>query len=207
MMGRFVTEIATCSVIRWMTPAMLAWGLVGCSRTPDEPAGASRTASSARAKAYEPLSWAPSAVWTVKESGSGERKAVYRVAPVGDDKDEAEIMVMHFGTGSQGDVEASYAQWYAQFDGDAKALAKHERFESGPMKVRIVEWAGTYKVPLGPQGPKGRPAMQVIKEGYRIVGGVVETPKRGNWFFRLVGPDDTVQAARSDFVAMVKAAH
>jgi len=206
MMGRIVTEIAICSAIRWMVPAMLAWGAVGCSRTPDEPEGVTRSAASAKAP-YEPLRWTPPGMWTVKESStSGQRRAVYRVTPVGDDKDEAEIMVMHFGTGSQGDVEANYAQWYKQFDGDAKALAKHESFESGPMKVRTVEWQGTYKVPLGPQGPKGRPAMQVIKKGYRIVGGVVETPKRGNWFFRLVGPDDTVQAARSDFVAMVKSA-
>lgn len=151
--------------------------------------------------------WTPPEMWTVKESATkGARRAVYRITPVGDDKDEAEVMVMHFGTGSQGDVEANYAQWYAQFDGDPKAIAEHETFETKGGTARTIEWAGTYKVPMGPQGPKGRPAMQVIKEGYRIVGAVVETPERGNWFFRLVGPDDTVRAARSDFVAMVKSA-
>jgi hypothetical protein len=35
---------------------------------------------------------------------------------------------------------------------------------------------------------------------------VVRTKDRGNWFFKLVGPDETVQAARSAFRRMVESA-
>ena len=39
-----------------------------------------------------------------------------------------------------------------------------------------------------------------------MIGAVVHTKDRGNWFFRLVGPDATVQAAKSDFFAMIESA-
>jgi hypothetical protein len=186
-----------------MIAALVGAG-VGCSRTPEE-LGTSRPSASAEAP-YAPLQWDAPEVWTLKESPSwGPRKAVYRVAPVGDDKDEAEVMVMHFGTGAKGDVEANYEEWYRQFDGDPKATATHWEV-AGAHRVRLVEWSGTYKVPMGPDVRPGRPAMQVIKQGYRIVGGVVLTEDRGNWFFRLVGPDATVQAAKPDFVAVLESA-
>ncbi len=67
--------------------------------------------------------------------------------------------------------------------------------------------AGTYKVSLGPAvGPKKKSAMQMVKEKWRLYGAVVRTKDRGNWFFKLVGPTDTVQAAQSGLEAMLQGA-
>lgn len=184
---------------------MLAWvAHVGCSRTPEElaPAQSARPAAE-----VPPLVWTRPPTWTEHPSpSSGPRKATYRVAPVGDDKAEAEVWVMFFGTGHQGDLENNLVQWYEQFDGDPKAVEERKSFDAGPLKVTTIEWPGTYRVPMGPTSPKGRAPMQIIKKDYRLLGAVVETPDRGNWFFRMVGPDDTVESARSAFQTMLQSA-
>ena len=45
---------------------------------------------------------------------------------------------------------------------------------------------------------------QVIKENWRGIGVGVRAPDGDLWFFRLVGPDDAVQSARSPFLAMLE---
>ena len=66
---------------------------------------------------------------------------------------------------------------------------------------------GTYKVDLTPN-PRGkkRSVVQMVKKNHRLYGAVVRTPDRGNWFFKLAGPDETVLAARSAFRAMLESA-
>lgn len=178
---------------------------VGCSRTPDELPATEQTARPSPEVA--PLAWTRPPTWTEHPSPStGPRKATYKVAPVGDDKAEAEVWVMFFGTGHQGDVETNVGEWYKQFDGEPKTVEKRETFKAGALDVTWVEWPGTYKVPMGPAGPGGKAPMQMIKKDYRLIGAVVQTPDRGNWFFRMVGPDDTVEAARSAFRSMVETA-
>lgn len=177
---------------------------VGCSRTPEELAPA---ASERPAVEVPPLTWTRPPTWTEHPSpGPGPRKATYKVPPVGDDKAEAEVWVMFFGTGSKGDPETNVAEWYKQFDGDPKSIEKREELKVGALEVTILEWPGTYQLPLGPAGPAGKPPMQMIKESYRLLGAVVRTPDRGNWFFRMVGPNDTVESSRSAFRAMLESA-
>jgi hypothetical protein len=48
--------------------------------------------------------------------------------------------------------------------------------------------------------------MQMVKENWRLLGAVVKTPDRGNWFFKLVGPNETVQAARATFRTLIESA-
>ena len=75
----------------------------------------------------------------------------------------------------------------------------------GSFKVETVEVKGTYKIDLGPKlGPGKRPPAQMVRENYRLVGAVVKTPDRGNWFFKMVGPDESVLAAKSAFRAMLE---
>ena len=184
---------------------VLMWVVVGCSTTPDEPGPGPRATQSAE-PAYAPLDWTPPATWTVKETANDrERRAVYRVPPVGDDKAESEVMVMHFGTGAQGSVETNLKEWNKQFDGDPLASAERVERTAGKHKLLLVEWTGRYSVPMGPK-VKGRSAMQVVKDDYRMVGAVVQTESRGNWFFRLVGPNDTVLASKQEFISMLETA-
>ena len=55
-----------------------------------------------------------------------------------------------------------------------------------------------------PMGPNQRRAAHVIKENWRAIGAVVITEDRGRWFFRLVGPNDTVEGTRSAFMTMLE---
>ncbi len=67
--------------------------------------------------------------------------------------------------------------------------------------------SGTYAIPLTPTPPGRKTSpVQMVKKKWRLYGAVVRTPDRGNWFFKLVGPDETVQAARSAFRAMLETA-
>ena len=44
----------------------------------------------------------------------------------------------------------------------------------------------------------------MLKEDWRAIAAGVETKDRGNWYFQLVGPNDTVLAARSSFHDMLR---
>lgn len=189
--------------------SLAAIGVLACSRTPaePEPAPAASVASGAEPSgpAVAPLVWEVPGSWTVLDvprSATSPRKAGYKLPKAGDDKEDAEVNVFFFGTGSQGDPEKNFKEWFGEFDGDVGAQAKRESFEVRGMKVETVEVAGTFKIALGPKiGPKKKAPMQMVKQNFRMVGAVVRTPDRGNWFFKMTGPDETVQAARSGFRA------
>ncbi|APR75575.1 Hypothetical protein A7982_00921 [Minicystis rosea] len=144
--------------------------------------------------------------WTKLQSPpSGPKKASYRIEKVGNDKEEAELNVFFFGTGSKGDPAPNFKEWFSQFDGDAGASAKREELEIRGFKIETVETAGTYKIALTPP-VKGRkqPPVAMVKNNYRLYGAVVKTKDRGNWFFKMTGPDETVQSAKSAFRAMLE---
>ena len=125
----------------------------------------------------------------------------------GDDGEEAEATVSFHGTGAKGDPASNFKEWFGQFDGDVGATAAREKLRARTLDVETVEVTGTYKIALT-RAPRGRkaPGVQMVKKQWRLYGAVVKTPDRGNWFFKLTGPDDTVQAARSAFRAMVESA-
>jgi hypothetical protein len=169
--------------------------LVACSRAPAEPDA--RPAPSAE-PAAAPLLWDAPGTWTRLETPpAGPQKASYRIAKTGNDKEDAELSVLFFGTGAKGDPAPAFKGWLDQFDGDAAGSAKREELDVKGFKVETVEVAGTYKIGLTPpaRGHK-KSAMQMVKDHFRLYGAVVKTPDRGNWFFKLTGPDETVQSAK-----------
>jgi hypothetical protein len=189
-------------------PALLALAaLFSCKKAADEPTGS--TATAAPVSTIAPLVWDVPPGWTRVQTPSANSgvKAGYRVSPTGEDKEEAEVGVYFFGTGSKGDPAQAFKAWFDQFDGKVGDTAVRESFEAHGLKVETVEVMGTYKVPLT-STPHGRraPPVQAVKAHFRLYGGVVKTTDRGNWFFRMVGPDDTVQASRSQLRAMMESA-
>lgn len=176
----------------------------GCSRTPDEPEAARVSASPQLA----PLGYRVPPSWPKSEaSDTGPRRAGYKVPTVGDDKEEGELLVLFYGAGSAGDRDKIWDEWFGQFDGDAKKEAKRSTFEVKGMQVETFEIAGSYKLNMGPKRPgMTKSPVQMVKEHFRMIAAVVHTKDRGNWFFRLVGPDATVQAAAGDFRAMLESA-
>ncbi|HVY48797.1 MAG TPA: hypothetical protein VHB21_23070, partial [Minicystis sp.] len=173
-----------------------------------EPDAPDRGAVQTAAPAVPPLRWKPPPTWTLLPPEHGTpRKAVYKTPKAGDAKAEAEVEVDFFGTGAPGDVEKTFGAWRAQFDaGDAGAPVRAP-LEGARFPAETIEAAGKYAVAIGPQmGRAKKSAMQMVREHYRLLGAVVKTPDRGNWFFKMTGPEDSVQAARSAFLAMVRAA-
>jgi len=185
-----------------------AASLAACNRTPAEPEPTAAAADT-NAPAVTPLAWEAPGTWTLVTEGqrSGSKKAVYKVPKAGNDKEEAELTVFFFGTGSEGDVAKRFSEWFGEFDGNAGEAAQRESFDVRGMKVDLVDTFGTYKIALGPKvGPRKKAPMQMVKENWRLLGAVVKTPDRGNWFFKLVGPNETVQAARATFRTLIESA-
>lgn len=180
----------------------------GCSRAPAEPDPPPSTASVSTTSAVAPLQWTVPGSWTTLDvPRSGPLKAGYRIPKVGNDKEEASLEVYFFGTGAAGSPDKQFLEWFHQFDGDVGPTAKRDKFTASLLEVETVEVSGTYKIPLGPAvGPKKKAPMQMVKENFRLLGAVVKTPDRGNWFFKLAGPSDTVDAARGAWRSLLESA-
>jgi hypothetical protein len=180
-----------------------------CNRAASEPEG---SAPPATMPGLAPVVWDTPGSWTTVNAPnaprSDARKASYNVPKAGNDKEEAEVLVTFNGTGDKGDPAKTYKEWFDQFDGNLGPTAKREEFVNGHgLKVEMVEVAGTYKVALAPPvGPQKKAAVQMVKNDFRLVGAVVKTPDRGNWFFKLTGPNETVQSARSALRTLLESA-
>jgi len=179
--------------------------LAACSHAPAEPDAPASSATSAPGVA--PLLWDAPGSWTKLElpPHPGPKRTSYRINPVGNDKEEAEMNVFFFGTGARGDPAPTFKEWLDPFDGKPNEDAKHDAFEVKGFKVESVEYQGTYKMALTPPG-RGmkRAPVNMVKKDWRMYGAVVRTTDRGNWFFKLTGPDETVQSAKSAFRAMLE---
>ncbi|WP_437301899.1 hypothetical protein [Sorangium sp. So ce388] len=193
------------SLARAALVVVVALAVPACSRSAPEPEPSPPPAASG-APAAAPLAWDVPGSWAALEvPRAGPRKALYKVPRAASDKEDVEVQVLSFGLGNQGDVEANFQEWFAQFDGDVGAKARRESFEVHGMRVETVEVAGTYTIALGPKaGARKRASVEMVKDGYRLLGAAVRTPDRGNWFFRMVGPDETVQWARSAFRGLLE---
>ena len=200
-----------CSLILIVVAAL------GCNRSPAEPFPAASTSAAVPATSAtvteEPgpkgLEWISPPGWTIdKAVDSGDSRSKYTIAPVGNDTTPAEMQVRFLGRGPKADFYAELRDWMAEFDGNVAADARRQEFEVGDIHVRTVEVTGTYKQPMGPPiGPKKKAPAYVIKQGWRSIMAAASAGNRGVWLFRLIGPDDTVQAARSGMDRMLRSVH
>jgi hypothetical protein len=123
------------------------------------------------------------------------RRAQYAVPGAGGAED-GELAVFYFGQGQGGGVEANLDRWYGQFTqpdgGSTRASASRERRTVGTLAVTVTRARGTFAGGMpgaGPSTPRPR---------WALLGAIVETPG-GLWFFKLTGPEATVEAARRGF--------
>ncbi len=133
--------------------------------------------------------------WTAPSNwkAQGERPmrlATYQVP------ESAECAVYYFGQGQGGGVQANIDRWIGQFQGSKTAPKVDKRTISG-LKVTTVDVSGAYNGMGGPRAPEGPP-----KEGYRLLGAIVEGPQ-GSVFFKFTGPAKTVAANQSGFEKML----
>lgn len=177
----------------------LLLAMTGCESAPAEPTPSRPKPVQERAPSLE---WTAPPTWNVERTAeSGEYRAKYSIPTSGDAKHPAELLVSRIGNA---DVEERLEALLADFEGPGKEAAKREELTVGELTVSVLEVGATYKFPMGPPiGPNKKAPAHVIKDNWRAIGAGVKTKDRGNWFFRLVGPSDTVEGARSAFMAML----
>jgi hypothetical protein len=175
---------------------------MGCNqRAPEPEPSPVRTAAAPDAAS---LRWEAPASWALEKSAEkGLYRAKYTVPAQGDAPNPAEVLVTRVGKGAASELDAPLDELRSDFEGpEAAKAARRERTVRG-FELRELEVAGSYKFPMGPRVKK-RAIAQVIKENWRGIGVGVRAPDGDLWFFRLVGPDDAVEAARSPFLAMLE---
>ncbi len=164
------------------------------------PAAAASATATVKVSAAGLVYALPSA-WTATPITSTMRKAQYKLPAPKSGIEDGELAMFYFGTGQGGDVAANIDRWIKQMtpEGDAKSSSAGpaEPFAVGDFKVTMVDANGTYA-----SGMPGGGAMQP-KPGWRLLGAVVEG-KGGPWFFKAVGPKETIGAAEKEFLAMLK---
>jgi hypothetical protein len=162
---------------------------------PAMPSGASTTAAGGGAAAEpDDLAWDAPATWVSAPNPSPMRKATYKIPKAGGDTEDAELAVSSAGGG----VDANIKRWEQQF-GDAKA--KTEQRTVNGLKVTVVEIKG--KIASG--GMMGMPGS-AAKDNQMLLGAVVDGGDRQH-FFKMVGGEKTVTAAKKDFDKFVSSLH
>ncbi len=194
-------------------PAPMAPAASSTPAAPSAPAGDAATADSAARAAVDASAWRTSmsaddptvlecaglkgpkpASWAWTKPSMQFRTLQYAVPGGADSTAAAELVVSVFVAGDGGPLDANIERWRRQFRvGDGFAEATRSSTEVGPLAVEWVELAGDY-MSMGAPAPKN---------GFRQLAAIVQAPGR-NVFFRLVGPDATVEANRADFTRLIE---
>lgn len=135
--------------------------------------------------------------WERQRPRSEMRALQYSIPKVEGDEGKVEFIVFYFG-GQGGGVDENLARWRAMFQ-DAKDEGKTEKFESSGLKITTLDISGTYKDRPFPASPD-----VTLREKYRLLAAVVDTPDDGPYFFRIVGPEKSVAAQAEHWTTMLK---
>jgi hypothetical protein len=144
------------------------------------------------------LTWSVPAGWSTEMPANTMRRAQYAVNGAGG---KAECVVFYFGPGQGGDASSNVNRWASQFtlaDGTPAAAAmKTSTLKVGDIDVTLVEVTGTYSA-----GMMGGAAAAPMPNHMLL--GAVATGADANWFFKLTGPESTVQEQRAAFDGMLR---
>jgi hypothetical protein len=132
--------------------------------------------------------------WRQVPPGSTMRVAEYALPGAKVGAGDATLAVFFFSGNQGGGLEANIERWYGQFSqpdgGSAKARGRRWEKTVNGMPVTLVDISGTYD---GGMGPTQQPLT-----GYRMLGGIVQSPK-GAFYFKLTGPEATVALWSTSF--------
>jgi len=189
---------------RWLAlglPMVLLFG--ACEQAPAEPAPRKTAVVAAK---VPPLQWTVPPTWTVERTAKdGRYRGKYRSPAAGADKHGAELLVSRLSSPSKLPTERKlFVKLFKQGPKTAPVRVGKKAAGVGA-EVEVVEVSGTYRHPMGPAiGPQKRHAAHQLKENWRGLLATVDAKARGAWVFRLIGPDDSVKAARSAFINLVE---
>lgn len=134
----------------------------------------------------------------VQEAPENNMRAAQATIP--GDAGPGQLTVFFFGPGGGGGVEANIQRWIGQMELDPGATPSRNSFNVGDLHVTLVEATGLLKASTIGSFPS------TDQPGYTLFGAVVEGTG-GPWFFRAVGPQDTMIAQRQGFLAMLQSAN
>jgi hypothetical protein len=122
-----------------------------------------------------PVAYEAPAAWTARPPATSMRIAQWALAPeAGSAEGEVYLSV------ASGDVAANVARWAKQM---GKEEAATRTLDVAGMKVTRVDVSGTFTGMAGPGQPAAAP-----REGWRLLGAVVETPSGTLLFVKGTGP-------------------
>jgi hypothetical protein len=143
------------------------------------------------------------AVWHEEEPDNSMRLKQFRLSPIGDDKDDVEVVIFYFGEGKGGSAEDNIKRWRSQFkppEGKTiQDVSKVEKMKVGGVPVTYLDIRGVY-TPLPPTNPN---AKITIRQNYRLLGVVFEA-KKGPYFIRMLGPANSVAYYKKGFDEWIK---
>jgi hypothetical protein len=142
--------------------------------------------------------------WKAQDPTMKERVYQFLIPKVEGDKDNAMLLVFHFGSGGGGGNEANIERWKkmvrpAEGARDADAY-KTTALKVGDVKVTMLEANGVYLFKKRPFDPNEQPEPRA---DYRLIGVIFES-KNGPYYIRMVGPKNTMEANRKGFEDWLK---
>jgi hypothetical protein len=136
--------------------------------------------------------------WTEQPAKGMGRHKQFELKPAKADNHPTELVIFHFGKGSGGNAADNVARWTKMFE-DAKPPKVTEETIAGA-KATIVEIQGTYLQRSRPMDTSIPPDK---RPSHRMIGVVLETAN-GPYFFRLVGPEGTVEWHKKPFLVWLR---
>jgi hypothetical protein len=195
--------------------AVLWIGLIGCGgdpATPEAPAKESSpsapeartlsiptTGGASETTQHGPLIWDVPTEWTEVTPSSNMRLAQYTVPGSGGN---GECVVFYFGPGQGGDPLANAQRWAGQFvqpdNGSSLDRMTIQDLDGAALELQLVEVTGTYD-----GGMTMGTAPSTPKPGWMLLGGIAAGPD-GPWFFKLTGPQATIEENKDTLVGMLR---
>lgn len=138
------------------------------------------------------------ASWQRQRPSNQMRAVQYGIPPAEGDKAKVEMIVFYFGGGGGG-VKENLDRWVGMFQ-DKEEKEKIDKFEADGMTITTLDVTGTYKDKPAPFLPDFE-----LRKDWRMLASVVESPD-GPYFFRMVGPKNTIKEQEKNWEKMLKSA-
>jgi len=136
--------------------------------------------------------------WTEKKPAINFIEAEYTIPPAQGDENPGRLTAM----GAGGSVEDNVKRWADQFAGEGGAAKpKLDKLTVGGAEIQLVDLSGTYKD--SPGGPFAG-GKTIMRNNYRMLGAIIQTKDKGNYFLKLYGPKATIDENEKGFQEMVK---
>ncbi|HPB96447.1 MAG TPA: hypothetical protein PLV85_09785 [Polyangiaceae bacterium] len=141
------------------------------------------------------VTWDVPSDWVQVPVSSPMRLSEYRVDSSKPGGEPAELSIFHLGPSALR-VDETLDRWASSFEGQQTTRSRRQ---VGSMPVYIVEVSGTYRESEMGLEPGVEPRSH---SSWALIGAIVVAPV-GPFYFKLLGPRDTVHSSREGFVHML----